>query len=405
MAENTHAEFAGLITPPGELAYQNSATRVVCKPNAVNELDSEIATLGCSRIMIICGPNTARSSLFSRIRDKLAGITVLVRIDVVEHSSTVNVTTAAAEARERNIDGIVAIGGGSSSDTAKGIAILLAEGGRIEDHATRFVPPDNFFPNDLRNPKIPIISIPTTASAAEVTPGLGITNPEREKLLFWDHRLAPRLIVIDPLANVDVPASLVAATAMNGLAHCIEGLYSRSRNPISQGIALQSIGMFNTGIPAMVSSPADPAHRATVLIAAHLSGMVIAGTRTAIHHAICHCLGARGGLSHGTANSIMLPHAVSYNIPVAAGELAMVAGAMGVDTKGLKPMEAAEAAIGAIRVLQHRAGVPTRLRDVGLPREALSEIAELTFKERGLFFNPRRTTSVEPILEILQAAW
>src|SRR6185437_4215878 len=114
-------------------------------------------------------------------------------------------------ARRERVDALVAVGGGSASDTAKAIAILLAEGGRIEEHASRFEPPDRFFPTPLPNPKLPVISIPTTASAAEVTPGLGIRDPATgAKLLFWDVKLASRVILLDPEANLEVPAALMA---------------------------------------------------------------------------------------------------------------------------------------------------------------------------------------------------
>jgi alcohol dehydrogenase len=315
------------------------------------------------------------------------------------------VTEGAEIARTHDVDGIVALGGGSASDTAKGIAILLGEGGRIEEHASTFIPPDRFIPKPLPSPKVPVIAVPTTASAAEVTPGLGLRSPDGRKLLFWDATLASRLIVLDPAANVAVPASLMAATAMNGFAHCAEGLYSRLRNPVSEALALHGIRLFTRWLPAMAADPSSVEARAGVLTAAHLSGRVISNSRVAVHHATCHCLGARGGLAHGVANSIMLPHALAYNIAVAAPELARMAEAMGVDIAGMDAPAAARAGIDAVRKLQREAGVPTRLRDTGLDRSLLPAIAEDTMRDRGLFFNPRVTRSASAILELLEQAW
>ncbi|MGE0800769.1 MAG: iron-containing alcohol dehydrogenase family protein [Lautropia sp.] len=384
--------------PPDWIDYRNTGARVLMRPGAIDALPAEIDALGCRRLMLICGGRTRASRMFERIAAGL-GERVVARYDrVVEHSSTVGVTEAAGAARAARVDGLVAVGGGSASDTAKGIAILLGEGGEIEAHASRFEPPDRFFPTPLPAPKIPVIAVPTTASAAEVTPGLGLRDREGRKLLFWDNTLASRLIVLDPEANVEVPATLMASTAMNGFAHCAEGLYSRLRNPISEALALQGARLFTRWLPAMVADPADVAARGGVLTAAHLSGMVISNARVGIHHAVCHCLGARGGLSHGVANSIMLPYAIAYNREEAAGPLALLAQAMGAEPT-------ADAAIAAVRRLQADAGVPTRLRDTGLARELLPAIAADTFHDRGLFFNPRRTESVDAIIQLLEQAW
>ncbi len=375
-------------------AYQNTATRVVMRAGAIGDLAKDTAALGCTRLMLLCGPRTRASGVFARVREALGPLAVHVFDRVVEHSSTRVVTEAARRARAEGIDGLVAIGGGSASDTAKGVAIVLAEGGPIERHASRFEPPDRFFPTELPRPKIPVVAVPTTASAAEVTPGLGIRNDEGKKLLFWDVKLACRLIVLDPAANIEVPASVMASTSMNGFAHCAEGLYSRLRNPISDALALHGIRLFARALPAMVRDPASIEHRAQVLTAAHLSGMVISNARVGIHHAVCHCLGARGGLAHGVANSIMLPHALAYNRDAAAPALAAIAEAMG-------PADAIE----AVRRLQQDSGVPSRLRDTGLDRTLLPAIAEDTLHDRGLYFNPRRTATAAPILEMLEQAW
>lgn len=392
------------LAPPNWINYQNTASRVVLKSNAIDELPVEIGALGLQRLMLVCGGRTRKGPVYGKVAEVL-GSTVVADCEVVEHSATDLVMQGARHAQEAGIDGLIAVGGGSASDTAKAIAIVLAEGGDIADHASTFIPPDKFIPNELHAPKLPVVAVPTTASAAEVTPGLGIRNREGRKLLFWDVKLASRLIVLDPDANLHVPASLMATTAMNAFAHCAEGLYSRLRNPISDGLALQGIRLLASAIPAMVSEPQSAEHRANLLAGAHISGMVIANARVGIHHAVCHSLGAHGGLSHGVANSVMLPHALAYNREVAATQLALLAEAMGVETGHLSTEQAADAAIGAVRDLQRKSRVPDRLRDTGLKRELLSEIASHTMSDRGLFFNPRPTTSASQVEQLLENAW
>jgi alcohol dehydrogenase len=386
--------------------YNGPLQRVIAEPGAIKHVAREVLALGASRALLVCGGNTRKTRLFDTVRDTLGALCAAVFDRVIEHSSSTVVTDGAELARAERIDVIVAVGGGSASDTAKAIAILLAEGGRIEEHASRFVPPDQFFPKPLPSPKLPVIAIPTTASAAEVTPGLGIRDPATgAKMLFWDVKLASRVILLDPEANLEVPAALMATTAMNGFAHCAEGLYSRLRNPISEALALQGARILGRAVPAMVREPDNVSHRADVLAGAHLSGMVISNARVGIHHAVCHCLGALGGLSHGVANSIMLPHALAYNLDVAAAELRGLAQAMGAAVEGKSDAEAAQAAIDAVTALQIAAGVPRRLRDTSLEHAKLPAIAEHTLRDRGLFFNPRRTASAEPIVELLERAW
>jgi alcohol dehydrogenase class IV len=394
---------ASELQPAGWLDYRNTGTRVLLKPGAVDTLGTEVAAQGCERLMVICGPNTRKTKLFERVVQALGVRCALVFDDVVEHSSTSMVTRGAELAREKKIDGLLAVGGGSASDSAKGIAILLGEGGKLEEHASRFEPPDRFFPKALPAPKLPIIVVVTTASAAEVTPGLGIRNAEGRKLLFWDNTLASRLIVLDPEANIEVPVRIMATTAMNGFAHCVEGLYSRLRNPISDALALHGIRLFMDWLPRMVKDPQSVEARAGVLTAAHLSGMVISNARVGIHHAVCHCLGAAGGLAHGVANSVMLPHAMAYNLYVSEREMAGIAEAMGVHAGS--NADKARAAIDKVRELQREAGVPTRLRDTGLDKAVLPRIAEHTLIDRGVYFNPRRTETAEAILHILKQAW
>ncbi len=387
-------------------AYSNTSARVVLWPDAIDAMPQEIDAIGCKRLLLICGGTTSRSKLLEKVMSVLGDRVVATITDAGHHTPSGQVMKGAGIARDAAVDGLVAVGGGSASDLAKGISIVLTEGGHIADHASRFVPPDQFYPKELHAPKLPVIAVPTTASAAEVTPGLGVRNEEDgRKMLFWDVKLAARLIVLDPKANVEVPVSLMAQTAMNGFAHCVEGMYSRLRNPISEALALQGIRILYREVPLMVAYPSSVEHRAGVLAGAHLSGMVISNARVGVHHAMCHCLGALGGLSHGEANSIMLPVAMAFNLDAATDELAQMAVAMGVASDGMTPRAAAEASIAAVRDFQKKANVPTRLRDTALDRAKLPDIAAHALNDRGLYFNPRRISTAGPILELLEAAW
>ncbi len=194
---------------------------------------------------------------------------------------------------------------------------------------------------------------------------------------------------------------------MNGLAHGLEGLYSRSRQPLSDALAVEAIRLFTTELPRLVEQPDDLGVRQQLLWASVLGGMIVSNARVGIHHAVCHCLGARLGLSHGLANALMLPYSMEFNLPATVDEQARAAGAMGVDTHGVSPEVTARRGIERLHELKRRLSVPTRLRDLPNPpsRADLRQVAEDTMGDRGLYFNPRTVSSPEQVDELLGMSW
>jgi alcohol dehydrogenase len=389
---------------PESFQFQSSQCRIVSRPGALDDLTAEAESIGVKRLMLISGTRSGAGSASRATRAALGALIVCESTGVPQHSGVATVQAIAQMARDHQVDGFVAVGGGSASDSAKAAAILLAEGGRLADHSNVFYPPDRYVQKVLKAAKLPIIAVPTTLSAAEVTPGLGIRDEHGHKLVFWDMQVVPRLIVQDGRATMDVPASLFATTGMNALAHCIEGIYSRVRNPVSEGLALQGIRYLCNALPRVADQPGDEAARADAMVGACLSGLTISNARVGIHHGICHGLGSLGGLSHGVANSIFLPHAMRFNREVAADKLALIAQAMGADTRGLSPQAAADAAITAVELLQRRIDVPLTLGGAGLDHALLPRLAEGAMSDRGLFFNPRLASQTE-VQALLEAAF
>lgn len=370
------------------------AMKTVAREDAVDALAAELGLLGVRRVLLVCGGSVRRSPLHARVIRQLEAMEVLQADDVPAHSSVELVERLARQAAERGIEAAVAVGGGSTSDTAKAVVLLMAEGGRLADHASRFSPPAQLHVPVLAKPKIPIVTIPCTASGAEVTSSLGIRDAEGRKLLFTDHQLASRVVLLDAKANLDVPAALMLSTGMNGLAHCIEGLYSKERAPMAELLAVDAIARFARALPAVHATPADVAARGELLYAAHLSGLVLVNARTCLHHAVCHAIGAVTGVPHGEANAVLLPHALRFN------------------REAVRPaLEQASAALGGRDVIEwideltRRLGVPRRLRDIGVRQEDMERIAHKTMGERGLYFNPRPVQDAAEILGLLQQAF
>jgi alcohol dehydrogenase len=389
------------MNPLKHFSHRASPSKVVFGEGSIARLAAELEELGMRRPVLVAGARTAASRVYAQARDALAGLQLAELTGMREHSPIGQVLQLRELAREHRADGFIAIGGGSASDACKAAALWLAEGGELAQHATRFIPPDQLHAPPVAAPKLPIVAIPTTLSAAEVTGGGSVRTEDDRKLILVDPKLAARLVVIDPIAALDVPAPIFLASGMNGLAHCVEGYYSRVRTPITSALALEAMRMFMSALPEVAREPGSADARSTALVAAHLSGLVLLNARSCIHHAACHALGAAAGVSHGDANSIVLPHAMAFNAADAdaRADMAACAGALGAREA------TAEAAIDRVKELQREIGVPTRLRDRGVPRELLTAVAGRVMAEKGLYVNPRRVSGSQEVLEMLEAAW
>lgn len=380
------------IAAAAPFVHATAALRAVCRQDAIVDLVREVRDLGVRRPMLLAGRRSAATDGFQRARAALDAAAdcrpAIVATDIPAHSSDTRVEALADEARRRDVDGFIAVGGGSVVDTAKAIALLLGEGGRLVDHASTYSPGQGVRSPPVPAPKRPIVSVPVTASGAEVTPSFGIRTGDGHKLLFRDPQLSARVVLLDPRFNLETPAAVMLATGMNGLAHCLEGLYASVRSPVSSALAVAGARRFMTALPAVAEDPDSIDARAALLAAGHLSGLVLVDARTCLHHALCHVIGATTGAGHGDANAVMLPHAIAFNATVAADCLAPVADI-----------------VDRLEALQRAIGVPRRLRDIGVAADRLPGIARQTLGERGLHYNPRPVADAGLLLALLEAAW
>ena len=375
--------------------------QVVFGRGIASDLCQRLVQLGLERPFLVCSPRARAGGDVRAIAKRMPSGSIRVWDGVVSHAPLQAAVAGAQAARSHGADVIVSFGGGSASDLAKGIALALAEGSQIESFALRREPGSVAARVSIA-PKLPIVALPTTLSGAEVTPGFSLTRDDAYKLIFRDHALAARLVVLDPLLIAEVSDYVLVGSGMNALAHCFEALYSKARTPFSSVLAAEGLRCLWSGLQQRLNG-SDSADE--LMVGAYLAGSAIVNARTALHHAICHKLAPLARLSHGEANTAMLPHVLRFNLSACPAEARVMAQAMELGAE-IKPEIGIASTITAhLCNIARRAGLPTRLRDFSLERSQLDGLAERVFAEPGLAFNPRPIESTGQIGEILDRAW
>jgi len=391
--------MSGQLRDDDTFDYHLYGTHVRFGDGVAASLRAELDALDCRRPLILTQDRIAATPRYHALAAQWRDLPHLELAGVPPHSNAGLVAELANRAREFGPDCVVGIGGGSVADSAKALVLLLAEGGELADHVTRYEPPRGMHIPRRVNPQLPIIALPTTASGAEATCSFGVADGHGHKLMFWNRRVSASTLLIDPELAQDVPLALLHQSAMNGIAHCLEGLYSTGRSPVSDALALQALGLFQQALDGDACEAAP--QRRTILAAAHLGGMVLAMARSCLHHAICHVVATRYRLGHGAVNSVVLPHAIAYNEadPAVAARLAP---ALDTVNRATPPYASLSA---WLLTLQRRLALPMHLRDLGIPADDLPALAERVMTERGLALNPRPVGHPADVLAILHAAF
>ena len=382
--------------------------KTLCEPGAIARIAQEIDTMSAKRALLICDKGVYdHTNLVNRIKEILKEVCVGVFNGVRPHAITTTITEGKELCVERKADLLISLGGGSAHDTAKGIATLVAEGGdNILDYRVIFEFPDKMEIPVLRQPKLPIITITTTLAGAEVIGAAGYTDPETKlKKIVVDPKLTPRLVVYDPEVALTTPVEVFVSSGMNAFDHCVETIYSKKHQEISDTLAMKSIELLMDSLPKCVQNKDDISAREKALMASFLAALAYGNSWLGINHAICHCLGARYEVPHGIANAIMLPHGMRFNLEVTGDRQVLIAKAMGIETRDLTDLEAGATAADQVEQLNEKLGLPIRLRDVGVPEEGLALLAEDTMQDRQLLFNPKPVQNKEEVIEILKGAW
>jgi alcohol dehydrogenase class IV len=198
---------------------------------------------------------------------------------------------------------------------------------------------------------------------------------------------------------------MTAGTGINAVAHCIEALYSITRNPLSTAAALAGLRAIARALPRCYAAGDDLEARAEMLVGAFLAGTALASVAMGLHHGLCHVLGGTTGAAHGDANSVVLPHVMRFNLEATAPQIAPAAEAMGLAAAGLRPDVAAAVVAHQVTEWVEQMRLPRRVREIGVREEQLPELSALAFASRTVQNNPKPVDSAEQIEALLRAAW
>ena len=378
---------------------------VICRETAIDDLPSVVDGLGASRAMITCGPTILSAcDVVPRVQEALGSRYVGTYSGVAPHSPVETVEAGAAMAQETQPDVFISVGGGSTHDTTKAIAVLLGEGGDIRDYAIIFEPPDKITVPPTPSPKVPIISVPTTMGCAEFSRGGGgVTDlAQGRKLSIAGEGVTHRTVVIDGQALATTPLRILVSTAIGQLRIAIETVYSTGHNPIGDGMALHAIRLLFQNLPNCKDGDID-----TLLATKTACAMASLGSfgGLGLNTATCHHVGGLYDVPHGEANAILLPHSMRYNLDACADRQRLIAEAIGVASSTMTDEEAGLAAADAVDELCVELGLPRTLREVGVPEDGLEYIATATLQDRSLSTNPKQVVDAGPIMEVLRAAY
>jgi maleylacetate reductase len=340
--------------------YDINPGRILFGPGTVETVAGEIERLGAKRALILSTPSQRADA------QKLAGQIGLPAVGVFSeaamHTPVAITLEALAAFDAARADCLVALGGGSTIGLGKAIA----------------------WRNDA-----PQIVVATTYAGSEVTPVLGQTE-DGIKTTVRDRKILPEVVIYDPELTLGLPVAMSVTSGLNAIAHAVEGVYARDRNPVSSLMAIEGVRALRDALRVIVARPDDLAARTEALYGSWLCGSVLGTVGMSLHHKLCHTLGGSFNLPHAETHAIVLPHSAAYNAQAAAAELQPLADLFGGSIGG------------GLHDFARSLGAPLALKDLGLKPSQLDAAADLAVKNP--YWNPRPVER-EAVRALLQRAW
>mgnify|MGYP003374044424 FL=1 len=364
---------------------------------AIKEIPAEVKTRSFAKAFVCSDPDLIKFGVTKKVTDVLdeAGLAYEIYSDIKPNPTIENVQTGVAAFKASGADYIIAIGGGSSMDTAKAVGIIITNPEFADVRSLEGVAP-------TKKPCVPIIAVPTTAgTAAEVTINYVITDVEKKrKFVCVDTHDIPVIAVIDPDMMASMPKGLTAATGMDALTHAIEGYITKGAWEMTDMFHLKAIEIISKSLRGAVDN--TPEGREGMALGQYIAGMGFSNVGLGIVHSMAHSLGAVYDTPHGVANAILLPTVMEYNAPCTGDKYKYIAKAMGVEgTDSMTQEEYRKAAVDAVKKLSADVGIPADLKAI-VKEEDLDFLSESAFADACRPGNPR-DTSVAEIKELYKS--
>ena len=364
---------------------------------AIKDIATEAKGRGFKKAFVCSDPDLIKFGVTKKVIDVLegAGLDYEIYSNIKPNPTIENVQTGVEAFKKSGADYLIAIGGGSSMDTAKGIGIVIANPEFEDIRSLEGVAP-------TKNKSVPIFAVPTTAgTAAEVTINYVITDVEKNrKMVCVDPKDIPVVAFVDPEMMSSMPKGLTAATGMDALTHAIEGYITAGAWELSDMFHLKAIEIISRSLRNAVAN--TPEGRADMALGQYVAGMGFSNVGLGIVHSMAHPLGALYDTPHGVANAIILPTVMEYNAPATGEKYREIARAMGVQgVDSMTQEEYRKAAIDAVRKLSEDVGIPADLKAI-VKEEDIPFLAQSAYDDACRPGNPRET-SVEEIAELYKS--
>lgn len=360
-------------------------TRIVFGPGRMAELGALTASLDVQRVMVVSDPGIIEAGHTARGVESLqaAGLETLVFDGVQENPTTDNVEQGRAVAADFQPDAIVAIGGGSSMDCAKGINFVHSCGGRMQDY---------WGVGKATSDLLPMVAVPTTSGTGSEAQSFALISDAEShaKMACGDKRAAFRIALLDPELTITQPALVTALTGIDAISHTIETLVTKKRNQVSMAFSREAWRLLSQGFPRVLDDPTELVGRCWMQQGAMFAGLAIENSMLGAAHALANPLTAAYGITHGQAVGLMLPHVVRHNGQDDGCQLAYHALAMEIDFIDADPVERLAA---YLKNLTSQAGLKTNLVDCGVEGNRLPELATQAAQQWTGTFNPVEMTA------------
>ncbi len=394
------ATTTGMLAAEGPVAplsfdYQ-PLTRVVFGAGTLDRLGELASELGGVRVLLVTDPGLWAAGHPQRAVDSLraAGLEVVLFDGVEENPTTKHVDAGLELARRNRVDLLVAVGGGSAMDCAKGINFLLTNGGSMEDYK-------GF--NRATRPMLPSLAVPTTAGTGSEAQSFALIADEKThlKMACGDRKAAFRVTILDPEVTVSQPAAVTAITGLDALSHALESYVSTRRNALAQTFAREAWRLLESNFETVLKQPGNLEARGAMQIGAHFAGVAIENSMLGVCHSLANPLTAHYGLTHGVAIAVLLPHVIRFNsaaVGALYGDLAHEVGLINGDQSA-----AGEVLAQRVTHLMLAAKMPTTLAACGVSSGIFPVLAEEAAQQWTARFNPRPVTEYD-LMQLYQAA-